>query len=189
MNFKLNDSLNSTLIVHVGDFPLPKLSNNPLGIDCVTISPRYDHGFGFSQLYRVVNEKESPLIENSCDFSKLTNQIQILPKYVSDTWRVILTPTVKSNSETSRTTSKNLMLKLFSLSQSDEVQSKKLLITHFSNLQSYPNKAIDGLLEGFIEIRKKSFLNLSEIYIEITHKFQDRLEEQFRNKLEKIRES
>ena len=188
MNFELQDSNSSKMILHLGEFSKIDISNNPFGIDCVTLSPRYDHGFGFSQLHRLVNEKESASIENSCDFSKLTNQIQLLPKYDCDTWRVILTPTVKSNDEVGKNLSKNLMMKLFSLSQSDEIQSKKLLITHFRHLQSYPDKTIDGLLDGLSEITKHTFLNLQDLYIEITDKFQDRLEKHFRSKFQEIQE-
>jgi hypothetical protein len=186
MNFELQDFCNNKIIIHLGDFPLPNISNNPLDIDCVTISPRYDNGFGFSQLYRVVKDKDSTEIKNFCDLSKLTNQIHLLPKHVSDTWRVILTPTVKFNNESGRTLSKNLMLKLFSLSQSDEIESKKLLITHFRHLQSYPDKSIDGLLNGLFELSKGSFQNLTDIYIEITDMFEDRLKRQFKSNFEKV---
>jgi hypothetical protein len=186
MKFELRDPKHNKIIVHLGDFSLPNLSNNPLDIDCVTISPRYDHGFGFSQLYRVVKDKESMEIKNFCDLSKLTNQIHLLPINVSDTWRVILTPTVKFNNETGRTLSKNLMMKLFSLSQSDEIQSERLLITHLGHLQSYPDKIIDGLLDGLFELSKGSFQNLTDIYIEITDMFEDRLKKQFKNRFEKI---
>jgi hypothetical protein len=186
MKCELQDSHLSKIQIHLGNFPLPEISRNSLEIDCVTISPRYDHGFGFSQLYRVVKDKDSTEIQNFCDLSTLTNQIHLLPKYVSDTWRVILTPTVKFNDETGKILSKNLMLKLFSLSQSDEIQSRKLLITHFGNLQSFPDKSIDGLLDGLFELSKGSFQNLTDIYIEITDKFEDRLKKQFKNKFEKV---
>jgi len=185
MNFELQDSNENKIVIHLGDFPLPELSKNPMNIDCVAISPRYDHGFGFSQLYRVVKDKNSDEIKNLCDLSKLTNQIQLLPKHFSDVWRVILTPTVKFNNETARPISKNLMLKLFSLSQTDEIGSKTLLITHFGNLQSYPDKSIDGVIDGLAEIKNQSFLKLKEIYIEIEGKFQYRFEEHFISRLQK----
>jgi hypothetical protein len=186
MKCELQDSYQSKIQIHLGDFPPPNISNNPLDIDCVTISPRYDHGFGFSQLHRVVKDKDSIEIKNFCDLSKLTNQIHLLPKHVSDTWRVILTPTIKFNNQSGRTLSKNLMLKLFSLSQSDEIQSERLLITHLGHLQSYPDKSIDGLLDGLFELSKGSFQNMTDIYIEITDKFEDRLKKQFKNKFEKV---
>ena len=53
MKVKLQDSKNNEVVIHLGDFPLPSISQNSLKIDCVTISPRYDHGFGFSQLYTI----------------------------------------------------------------------------------------------------------------------------------------
>ncbi|AWW46782.1 hypothetical protein DPM18_08145 [Polynucleobacter paneuropaeus] len=188
MKVKLQDSKNNEVVIHLGDFPLPSISQNSLKIDCVTISPRYDHGFGFSQLYRVVKDKDSVEIKKSCDESSQTKQVLLLPKNVSDTWRVILTPTTKSNDEKSRQESEDLMLKLFFLTQSHEIQCNRLLITHFRHLQSYPDKTIDGLLDGLSEITKHTFLNLQDLYIEITDKFQDRLEKHFRSKFQEIQE-
>ena len=185
MIFNLKDSNDSTINIHISGFSLPSISHNPLNIDCVTLSPRYDHGFGFSKLYRVVNDKDSLLIKNLVDESNLTNQVILLPKDVSDTWRVILTPTVKSNSEIGKEFSKKLMLDLFSLSQSEEVKSKRLLITHFGFLLSYPDKTFDGILEGLLEISRKSFLNITDIYIEFDTKYISKFEKQVMEKFNK----
>ena len=182
MKCELQDSHQSKIQIHLGDFPLPSISQNSLKIDCVTISPRYDHGFGFSQLYRVVKDKDSVEIKKSCDESSQTKQVLLLPKDVSDTWRVILTPTTKSNDETSRQESEDLMLKLFFLTQSHEIQCNRLLITHFGNLQSYPERSIDGLLDGLLDISKQSFLNLKDIYIEIQDRFVSKFVKQVKNK-------
>jgi hypothetical protein len=186
MNFEILDSEQNKLLIQVGDFSLPDMSHNSLGIDCVTISPRYDHGFGFSQLYRVVKDKNSEEIKNLCDRTDIENEINLLPKEVSDTWRVILTPTTKTNDEVSRVVTKDLMLKLFTVSQSDEIRSKKLLITHFGHLRKYHDKTIDGLLDGILDISYQSFINLMEIYIEIEDKFQVRFEKQISHKLEEV---
>lgn len=178
MILNLKDSNDSTIYIHISGFSLPSISRNPLNIDCVTLSPRYDHGFGFSKLHRVVNDKDSLLIKNLVDESNLTNQVILLPKEVSDTWRVILTPTVKSNSEIGKEFSKKLMLDLFSLSQSEVVKSERLLITHFEFLVSYPDKTIDGILEGLLEMSRKSFLNLKDIYIEFDTNYKSKIEKQ-----------
>jgi len=186
MNFELKDSNENKIVIHLGDFPLPELSKNPMNIDCVTISPRYDHGFGFSQLHRVVKDKDSEQIKKFCDLSNDKKQIQLLPKNVSDTWRVILTPTIKSNNEISRYESKDLMLKLFFQSQSHEVGCERLLITHFGHLQSYPDISIEGFLDGILDIRNQSFLNLKEIFVEIQGKYKKRLEQQVMNKFREL---
>ena len=64
MILELKDSKNSIIKIYFGGFLSPLVSNNPIKIDCVTISPRYDHGFGFSKLFRVVDDKDSIEIKN-----------------------------------------------------------------------------------------------------------------------------
>jgi hypothetical protein len=49
----IKDSHNNILVIQIRDHQLDVDDS----FDCVTLSARYDHGFGFSQLFRFVDDK------------------------------------------------------------------------------------------------------------------------------------
>ena len=95
LSFTLKDSKGQTLIVKVGD--AAQSDDELKSYDCVSMSARYDNGFGFSQLYRFADDKESQEIKHLCDLVIEGNRAQLLSSKTSGRWWVIATPIVKES--------------------------------------------------------------------------------------------
>lgn len=157
-------------------------------IDCASITARYDHGFGWSQLYRFVVDKEDQEIKGICDWVNAKNKSSLLPprfsnilqasvapsaeKDVPNNLRVIVTPIVKGNSLIEKDQCKGIMRDIIDLSQADGVQSQSLLITQFGIMFSYRDQHFDGIVEAIKERQTSSFLNLRQIYFEVEPKYE-----------------
>lgn len=168
-------------------------------IDCAAITARYDHGFGWSQLYRFVVDKEDQEIKDICDWVNTNNKSSLLPsrlpnilqasvtpsvkKDVPNNLRVIVTPIVKGNSLIEKDQCKGIMRDIIDLSQSDGGQSQSLLITQFGFMLSYREQHFDGIVEAIKERQTSSFLNLREIIFEVDDKYELRFLNQLSKRL------
>ena len=166
-------------------------------IDCASITARYDHGMGWSLLYRFVEDKEDKEIEDICDWVVANNRSILLPQRlstalqvaatsplkngVSINLRVIVTPIVKGNSLIEKNQCKEIMRDIIDLAQSHGVQSRSILITQFGFMLSYRDQHLYGIVEAIKERQVSSFLNLREIIFEVDNAY----EERFRNQLKK----
>ena len=63
VSIRIQDRHGKAMVIQIRNFDLGIEES----FDCVTLSARYDHGFGFSQLFRFVNDKESKEIKVICD--------------------------------------------------------------------------------------------------------------------------
>ena len=136
--------------------------------NAVTCSPRIDDGFGFSLLHYFIDKPyKLSNFEPACSASISRNEVCILPKSVSSKWRVLLTPSIHSYNESSRSIAKNLMLDLFNATQTQDVIATKLLITHFHYIMKYPRQHILGILDAIKQLRNKSFGELKVLSFDI----------------------
>ena len=157
-------------------------------IDCASITARYDHGFGWSKLYRFFEDKDDQEIKNICDWVNTNDKSSLLPprssnilraaftssvtQEVQNNLRVIVTPIVKGNSLIEKDRCKRIMSDIIDLSQSDGVQSQCLLITQFGFMLSYRDQHFDGIVEAIKERQTSSFLNLRKILFEVDSKYE-----------------
>ena len=74
-DLSIQDGRGNILAIQIRNFGL----DVDRSFDCVTLSARYDHGFGFSQLFRFVDDKESKLIETICDSANFEVVPKLLP--------------------------------------------------------------------------------------------------------------
>jgi len=177
----LKDINNKELQLKVHDGWLSKAALK--NINCVSITARYDHGFGFSQLYRFVNDKKSEMIRDFCDIVTLTNKSYLLPIEVSSNWNVIITPIIKGNNDVAKALSKNTMKENIELSQSINTISSNLLITQLVFMMSYKEKQYEGIFEAIRDLQKIGFKSLNVIHFEINEDFSARFNQQLRNVL------
>lgn len=183
--FELDDGLwlkkgtsDKQLLILVSDtHPSPTEYNK---FDCVCLTARYDHGFGFSQLYRFVDNKESQAIKDCCDVARQENRAMLLPKDVSNKWNVIVTPIVKGNSINEKDLCKEIMKEILDLSQLNGIISKKLLISQFGYFFSYKEQQFNGIFEAIKEMQEASFGKLDLIYFEVDTRYRKRFYNQLR---------
>jgi len=172
------DCDNNGLSIIFGDFePTKEIFN----FDCVSLSARYDHGFGFSQLYKFVNDKESEEIKRLCDQANANQKTILLPKQVSSKWRVLLTPVIKTNDERDILVYKNLMADIFN--KCHELHSKALYMSQYSLMMSYKNHQIKGIIEAFQELKKAKFNGVEKVYFDVDMRFRQHFYSEFRKNL------
>jgi hypothetical protein len=138
------------------------------GFDCVSLSARYDHGFGFSQLYRFVDDMESKDIVKVCDIANTEVASKFLHPSVSKEWRVLVTPVIKSNDLKFKDFYKQLMLEV--IDQAHSIAATKLLLSQFNRMFTYKEHQFEGIIEAFNEIKRGSFGNLELIRFEVDSK-------------------
>ena len=178
----LTDSKNQTLTIQVGD-AFEKNNDNLNAFDCVTMSARYDNGFGFSQLYRFADDEESQELKNFCDLVKENNRSQLLPMRSSGRWWVIATPIVKGDGNAQKAICQSIMRDVFHLSQAPRVEATKLLISQYRRMYSYREHQIKGVFEAIKNLQKTSFDNLNLIYFELDEKYKNKFTKQLREHL------
>ena len=190
----VRDSIGQTLTIMVNS-----TDEDRKRIDCASITARYDHGFGWSKLYRFVVDKEDQEIKDICDWVNANNKSRLLPprfsnslqesvapsvkKDVSNNLRVIVTPIVKGNSLIEKDRCQGIMRDIIDLSQSDGIHSQSLLITQFGFMLSYRDQHFDGIVEAIKERQISSFLNLREIVFEVDGKYELSFFNQLRKRL------
>ena len=151
--------------------------------DAVTCSPRTDGGFGFSLLFYFVDKPyQLAQLEAACTETVTRNEVCVLPKSVSAKWRILLTPTLRSNDQGTRHEATRLMKDLFAASQAKEVAANRLLITHFHYAIKYPEPHVLGILDAIAELRSSSFLGLKVLGFDFTKhsaQFEHQVSERF----------
>jgi len=173
--FDFCDSKNNKLVIKIRDFKLtlPELED----INCVSITARYDHGFGFSQLYRFVFDKDNQIIKDLCDEVHKKNKSKLLPNELSK-WKVFLTPIVKGNGKKDKELCSKIMSDIIKNSNSESI-----LITQFSFMYSFKEQQFDGIFEVIKEMKKTSFGNLKILFFEIDTRYKNMFIDQLRSKL------
>lgn len=160
------------------DLPITDSTDNVLllttaihsySFDAVTCSPRTDGGFGFSLLFYFVDKPyQLAQLEAACSETVARNEVCVLPKSVSAKWRVLLTPTLRSSDQATRSEAARLMQDLFAASQAQDVAATRLLITHFHYSIKYPEPHVLGILDAIAELMKGSFLGLKVLGFDFT---------------------
>lgn len=142
--------------------------------DAVTCSPRPD---GFSVLDGLLG-RSAPAdhLQAACRESIRRNEVCILPKNIASEQRILLTPTLRSRASSTRLDASRLMKDLFNASQ--EVQAKRLLITHFAHIATYPEPHIQGICDALKELMSGSFLALQVLGFEVREQHLARFEHQ-----------
>lgn len=176
-DLSIQDCLGNTLEIQIRNFGLDVEKS----FDCVTLSARYDHGFGFSQLYRFVDDKESKLIEAYCDSANSEVMPKLLPGSVSKNWRVIVTPVIKSNDPRYQDFYKQLMLDV--LDQAKLVFATNLLFSQYGMMMNLKEHQFNGVLSALNELKTLSFGSLEKIRFEVNSKFLPSVYRQFANGL------
>jgi len=159
------DANGATLVVQLSDFDE---SFKTEGFDCVSLSARYDHGFGFSQLYRFVDDKESKDIVEVCDLANAEVASKFLHPSVSKRWRVLVTPVIKSNDLKFKDFYKQLMLEV--IDQAHSIAATKLLLSQFNRMFTYKEHQFEGIIEALSEFKRGSFGYLELIRFEVDSK-------------------
>jgi len=178
-NLYLTDSNNQALTITVSDITP---SDDDLDIfDCVSMTARYDNGFGFSQLYRFVDDKESLEIKDCCDLAIVEDKSKLLPIMSSGRWWIVVTPIVKGDGYKQRESCKSIMKDIFELSQQSQVSATKLFISQFRYMFDYREEQLSGVFEALQELRDSSFGSLNSIYFEVDARFKDRFAQQVRS--------
>ena len=157
----IKDSHNNILVIQIRDHQLAVDDS----FDCVTLSARYDHGFGFSQLFRFVDDKESIEIEAICDASNAEVVPKFLPPYVSGKWRVLVTPVIKSNESRYADYYKQLMLDVVQHAQN--IFTSKLLFSQFWMMFTYKEHHFEGVIRALNQLKQGSFGGLEIIRFEV----------------------
>ena len=180
-NLYLIDSRNQVLTIKVSDI---NPSDDDLDVfDCVSMTARYDNGFGFSQLYRFVDDREAQEIKDCCELVKVEGKTMFLPIMSSGRWRVIVTPTVKGDGYTQRESCRSIMKDVFELSQQPNVGATKLFISQYKYMFGYREQQLDGVFEALKELRDKSFGSLDLIYFEVDTRYKEKFNQQLRSYL------
>jgi len=178
-NLYLTDSTNQALTITVSDITP---SDDDLDIfDCVSMTARYDNGFGFSQLYRFVDDKESQEIKDCCDLAIVEDKSKLLPIMSSGRWWIVVTPIVKGDGYKQRESCKSIMKDIFELSQQSQVSATKLFVSQFRHMFDYREEQLSGVFEALQELRDSSFGSLNSIYFEVDTRFRDRFAQQVRS--------
>ena len=157
----IQDLLGNVLKIQISKFQL----DVDLEFDCVSLSARYDHGFGFSQLFRFVDDKESKEIEAICDVSNEEVAPRLLPPGVSKNWRVIVTPVIKSNEPRYMDFYRQLMLDV--IKQAQSVFATKLLFSQYGMMMAHKRHQFDGVIQALNELKKETFGSLELIRFEV----------------------
>ena len=144
------------------------------------MTARYDNGFGFSQLYRFVDDKESKETKSCCDLVLNTNKSKLLPLNVSNRWKVIVTPKVKGDGHAQKQLCQSIMEDILNLSQENEIGPTKILMTQYRKMFSYREEQINGVFEAINILRQASFGNLEFIHFEVDIRYRDRFYKQLR---------
>jgi len=178
-NLYLTGNNNQALTITVSDITP---SDDDLDIfDCVSMTARYDNGFGFSQLYRFVEDKESQDIKDCCDLVIAENKPKLLPMMSSGRWWIVVTPIVKGDGYKQRESCKSIMKNIFELSQQSPVCATKLFISQFKYMLDYREEQLSGILEALQDLKDRSFGSLNLIYFEVDSRFKDRFAQQIRD--------
>lgn len=176
---QLTDSEDKALTIRVGE---TITSENELdAFDCVAMSARYDNGFGFSQLYRFVDDKQSQEIKKFCNLVKDGGRTQLLPMLSSGRWWVIITPIVKGNGKAEKIACESIMRDVFHISQAPRVKASKMLISQYRYMFGYREQQFNGVFEAIKKLQKTTFGDLSMIYFEIDARYKDRFNEQVKH--------
>ena len=178
-NLYLTDSNNQALTITVSD--ITPSDDDLDAFDCVSITARYDNGFGFSQLYRFVDDKESQDIKDRCDLVIAEDRSKLLPIMSSGRWWIVVTPIVKGDGYKQRESCKSIMKDIFKLSQQSPVIATKLFISQFRHMFGYREEQLSGVFEALQELRDSSFGSLNLIYFEVDTRFRDRFAQQIRD--------
>jgi hypothetical protein len=175
---KIRDTCGNLVVIEFFDSINLHLNDN---FDCVTLSARYDHGFGFSQLFRFVDHKESKEIAVICDQANATLTPKLLPLHVSKKWRVLVTPVIKSNDAQNRNIYKQLMLSI--INEVQNVAGTKILFSQYGLMLSHKAHHFDGIIEALVELKSRSFNEIRTISFEIDSRYKTRVRDQFANVL------
>ena len=178
-NLYLTDSNNQGLTITVSD--ITPSDDDLDAFDCVSMTARYDNGFGFSQLYRFVDDKESQDIKDRCDLVIAEDRSKLLPIMSSGRWWIVVTPIVKGDGYKQRESCKSIMKDIFKLSQQSPVIATKLFISQFRHMFGYREEQLSGVFEALQELRDSSFGSLNLIYFEVDTRFRDRFAQQIRD--------
>ena len=172
-NIPIKDSQSNILTIQIRDHLLIADES----FECVTLSARYDHGFGFSQLFRFVDEKKSKEIEAICDASNAEVVPKFLPLSVSNKWRVLVTPVIKSNESQYADFYKQLMLDV--VQQAQSILASKLLFSQFGRMFTYKVHHFEGVIRALNELKQGSFGCLEIIRFEVDSKHSGAVLNQF----------
>ena len=176
-DLSIQDGRGNILAIQIRNFGL----DVDRSFDCVTLSARYDHGFGFSQLFRFVDDKESKLIETICDSANFEVVPKLLPSSVSKKWRVIVTPVIKSNELRYQDFYKQLMLDV--LAQAQLIFTTKLLFSQYGMMMTIKEHQFEGVISALNELKLSSFGSLEKICFEVDSKYLSSVYRQFENGL------
>lgn len=147
--------------------------------DAVTCSP---HADGFTVLNGLLGSSVPRVqLEAACNETVTRNEVCVFPKFVNSKWRVLLTPTLRSLDSSSRENASRLMKDLFSVSQAQDVNACRLLITHFAYVRKYPEPHIQGIFDALKELMCDSFMSLQVLGFEIAAQHLAQFENQFRD--------
>lgn len=174
----LVDAHGKGLTIDICDF---EITDTLSRFDCVSLSARYDHGFGFSKLYRFVEDRESEEIKSICDSVNETKEARVLPQNASLRWRVILTPIVKTNTEQKVEQYKAIMNDVITIAKSIEV--KALLLSQYGLMFNYKNYQVLGICEALQELKQSGFGEIKHICFEVDSRYKKIFISQLRNSL------
>jgi hypothetical protein len=146
-DFVITDARGQDLILRCGHFGYR-------GFDAVAFSPVG----GFTPLWAEVDWR--PLAE-ACRAAISRNEVCVLPREAHPAFRVLLTPSIYSEAPVSRGMAERRMLDLFYASQSGDVASERLLITHFGRVHRLRPAHVDGILDAIDGLSRQSFGRLT----------------------------
>ena len=173
-DIKIKDVYGNHLVIQITSPINLKIEDQ---LDCVSLSARYDHGFGFSQLFRFVQDKESKQIEGICDQANATSTPKFLPMNSSKKWRVLVTPVIKSNDNENTAIYKELMLSIIKEIQS--IQCGSILFSQYMLMLSNKIHQFDGIIKALNELKHVSFQKIHTIRFEIDSRYSNKVHDQF----------
>jgi len=144
--------------------------------DCVCMSARYDHGFGFSQLYRFVDDKQSMKIKQICDLANESNRSQLLPMSSSARWWAIVTPIVKGNGHIQKITCRSIMTDIIQLTRVPSVCASKIFISQYRYMCAYRARQLQGVFEAIKQLQIGGFKGTEVICFEVDGRFKRQFE-------------
>jgi len=173
-DIKIKDAYGNHLVIQITNSINLKIEDQ---FDCVSLSARYDHGFGFSQLFRFVQDKESKEIETICDHANATSTPKFLPMNASKKWRVLVTPVIKSNDKKNTDIYRELMLSIIKEIQS--IQCASILFSQYGLMLSNKIHQFDGIIKVLNELKLVSFQKIHTIRFEIDSRYSNKVHDQF----------
>jgi 1,4-dihydroxy-2-naphthoyl-CoA synthase len=173
-DIKIKDAYGNHVVIQITNSINLKIEDQ---FDCVSLSARYDHGFGFSQLFRFVQDKESKEIEAICDLVNVTSTPKLLPINASKKWRVLVTPVIKSNNNKNTDIYRELMLSIIKEMQS--IQGASILFSQYSLMLSYKIHQFDGIIKALNELKLVSFKKIHTIRFEVDSRYSNKVRDQF----------